>query len=334
MTESIDLEIDALLDAFGDYLVVEKNASENTVEAYMRDLGQWAGYLEDNSINFDRFDISDLYRFLALLRHGEEGPSLTARENITKATQARKLASLKAFYRYCEKKEIITENPMKAVSPPRYRKKLPRPVRAIDLERLLEDSSHSGKRQRKNTGLLELRDKAFFELMYSTGMRVSEIISLDIDEIHWQGRVVDSVKISGKGKKERYVFITELAAQVLTSYFEARRLLIKDKEEQALFVNARGGRLTRRGATFILQQRKKRLGIDKDYTVHSLRHSFATDLLNEGADIRHIQEMLGHASLSTTQNYTKVAREKLQQGFWRHHPHARREPVTKKRSDQ
>ena len=191
---------------------------------------------------------------------------------------------------------------------------------------LLEDSLDE---KSKTTSYTQARDVALWETMYSSGLRISEILSLRprdiLESASDEGiQIRDSVSVMGKGGKTRVVFIGGKAQDALKKYLVFRGELQKQAKTEALFLNARGGALTRRGANYILKKRLLRLNLPHNYSSHSLRHSFATDLLNHGADLRHIQEMLGHASISTTQHYTHVAVEKLKSVFWKAHPHARK----------
>ena len=257
---------------------------------------------------------------------------LSQEKNIGKVSQARATSVLKSFYRFCEMQKIIEENPFKGLRAPRYKKGLPKPIKAVELEILLEGTSDE---RSKTSSYIETRDIALWEAMYSSGLRISEILSLEPEHIIESGigsenfQIKDSIRVLGKGNKNRVVFIGSKAKAALKKYLILRyRLQRCQKQSQgrvnALFLNTKGGALTRRGANYILKKRLQRLELPRNYSSHSLRHSFATDLLNSGADLRHIQEMLGHSSISTTQNYTHVAIEKLQDIFWKAHPHAKK----------
>ncbi|MDH5717295.1 MAG: tyrosine recombinase [Spirochaetia bacterium] len=313
MNKSTNIElvndIDNVIDNFLSYLSLEKNSSENTIESYGSDLSKWAEFLEKENISFIKVEQKNLYAFLS---------SAKDKNNFQKSTMARRIASIKSFYRFLEKNNFIKETPFKNTKPPKYKRKLPRPVRPIDMEVFLEDETGQNIE-------FQIRDKAIWELMYSTGMRISEILSLNIESVaDAEGRIYDSFKVMGKGKKERVVFVGQKCAEVLFQYLKVREYFLKKNEERALFLNNKGTRITRRGGAYLLKKRKDFLKIDAEFTPHSLRHSFATDLLNEGADIRAVQEMLGHSSISTTQNYTAVAKEMLKNTFRNCHPHAKK----------
>lgn len=309
--KKIALDIDLLLDQFLDSLRFLKNLSQNTIEAYGNDLKHWQTFLEHKKINWQDFNHNALTKYMSFL---------SEQKTLSKSSMSRNLAALKSFYRYLETNELIEKNPIRNSRAPKYKRKLPRPVRPLDLERLLED---------KNVSLashLEERDKALWEIMYSCGTRISEALALNITDVfdmtEQPPAVFSSVKVLGKGAQERMVFIGDLAAKALLKYYFLRHQF-PQRQEKALFLNKNGTRLTRRGAALILQKRKQHLQILQECTPHSLRHSFATDLLNSGADIRHVQAMLGHASISTTQTYTQVARERLRDVIRHSHPHSK-----------
>ncbi|MDH4261924.1 MAG: tyrosine-type recombinase/integrase [Spirochaetia bacterium] len=295
-------------EAFFNYLKYEKSVSLNTQLAYESDLNQFIDFLNIESMQWFEVDLKMVYGFLSKIQ--EE-------KSVERSTQARKAACIKAFYLFVEKKELIEKNPLKKMSAPKYRRGLPKPLKPIELEDMLEvDSGQSA--------FIQIRDRALLELLYSSGMRVSEILSLNVQDIlDVSGKIRDSIFIRGKGGKERIVFIGSFAKDALNQY-----LIFSSHEQsqtnQPLFINHHRRRLTRHGAVYIIKRRKLILKGDDKISPHTMRHSFATDMLNSGADIRVIQEMLGHSSISTTQNYTKVAREKLQNTFRNCHPHAKK----------
>jgi len=299
-----------VLGCFLNYLKYEKSVSANTLLAYESDLNQFLNFLATEQMEWENVDPSFVYAFLSAIRQDDGG--------VQRSTQARKAASVKALYAYAEKSEFIEKNPLKKMKAPRYKRSLPRPLRPLELEHMLEDDSGQ-------TEFIQLRDKALMEVMYSSGMRISEVLRLNRDDIFdMNQQAKESIAITGKGNKQRVVFIGSLARsaiKVYQEYISHNRLYTDDFAP--LFINFKGGRLTRHGAIYIMKKRRSLLVGDESVSPHSLRHSFATDLLNSGADIRIVQEMLGHASISTTQNYTKVAREKLQNTFRQCHPHAK-----------
>jgi len=298
-------------DSFFEYLRYEKGASANTRLAYETDLGQFFDFLGGENALWHEVDSKMVYAFLA---------GLQEQKNAGRSTQARKAACIKAFYRYAEKKELIEKNPLVKMKAPKYKRGLPKPLRPLEMETMLEDDSGQSE-------FIQLRDKALLELMYSSGMRISEILRLDVSDIvDFSGKIRDSVVVTGKGNKQRTVFIGSYAKSALNDYLPLagqRRASVEDLPTP-LFINAQGSRLGRHGAIYVMKRRKYILKGDDKISPHAMRHSFATDLLNSGADIRHVQEMLGHSSISTTQNYTRVAKEKLQNTFRNCHPHAKK----------
>ena len=304
------MSLDAHIDRYLDYLVQEKAYSEHTVNAYANDLGQFSDFVEKEQLEWPEITQKDLNHFLA-----------DRAESISKRSKARKVSALKSFYRFMYNREMIESSTFSTWRAPKFRKSLPKPVRRLDLEKLLEEEDN-------RPPALQLRDKALWEMMYSAGARISELLALNLQDLISDGKVAEYVTVRGKGSKERQVFLGNKAREVLNAYLEVRRDILRQNsraEQRALFVNARGGRLGRRGAGYLLRRRRLLLQMNREFTVHSLRHSFATDLIDSGCDIRHVQEMLGHASISTTQNYVQVAKERLMQTFWKAHPHARRD---------
>lgn len=298
-------QLDHALDLFLEHLVVEKAFSQHTIEAYGSDLSQWADYLESEELDWSKVEQKNVYSHISILHHEHE---------MARSSQARKIASIKAFYSYAWRAGWIAGNPMQKLRAPKYKRPLPRPLRPLELESMLEDDSGQDP-------WIQKRDRAILETMYSSGMRISELLSLNVEDVcDFQGAIYESVKVRGKGNKDRVVFLGKESKEALLVYLAVRN---EKANTEALFVNHRGSRLSRRGAAYIMQKRKEQLGSDVPVTPHMLRHSFATDLLNAGADIRSVQEMLGHTSVSTTQNYTHVAKEKIRQTFWDCHPHAR-----------
>ena len=308
------------MDLFFIYLELDKGYSKNTCEAYGSDLRYWSKYVENHNINWREAQSQDIYSFLF---------ELSQKKNISKRSQSRVLSSLKSFYRYCEKESLVDKNMLRNLRSPKHRRGLPHPIKSFEIGMILESNT-------KQSIHLQLRDKALWELMYSAGLRISEILSLDIKDVIESysnvesPEVLDSFKVLGKGGKERIVFIGSYAKKSIQNYLYLRSHKQKNDQrkslerKEALFINGRGERLSRRGAQYILKERLKKLGIFGNYSPHSFRHAFATDLLNQGAELRHIQEMLGHSSISTTQNYTHVAIQKIKDTFYKSHPHANR----------
>lgn len=302
---------DDLSQEYLDYMKHVRNSSPHTLDSYAKDIGQWFLFLEKEQISWNEAQPENLYAFLS----GEFITGAGKKIKLTRVSQARKFSSVKAFYRYCERADILPLSPVKHAKAARYKRGLPRPLRPGEMESLLENETE----QKVN---IQLRDKALWELSYSGGLRISEALSLNFDSVYSNGEFIPDVVIRGKGGKERLVFLGQKCISALEKYFPVRSKWCGTKPVKALFLNMRGLPLSRRGAAYILRMRSARLGISDKITPHSLRHSFATDLLNEGANIRHVQEMLGHSRISTTQNYTQVTKERLMDVYRRSHPHA------------
>lgn len=279
--------------------------SQHTLRAYKIDIRQFLSFMK--SENCPRFeDVNHLFlrKFLAFLRT----------RGYSKRTIARKLASLRSFYKFLCQREIVEHNPAKAVRTPRHEKKLPHFLNINEIESLL--NTPEGKTPS------ELRDKAILETLYSSGIRVSELVGLNNEDVDLAARVI---KVRGKGKKERLAPIGSFAINAIQLYINARTQLKQSAlggQNNALFLNKYGGRLTTRSIARILEKYLKIAGLHQDASPHSLRHSFATHLLDKGADLRAVQELLGHAHLSTTQIYTHVTTERLKQVYNNAHPRA------------
>jgi integrase/recombinase XerC len=228
------------------------------------------------------------------------------------ASVARKLASLRSFFQYWVRKGALDNNPAKDVASPKVPRRLPNFLSIDEVFRLLDSP--------KGTNPLASRDRAILELLYASGLRVSELVGLNIDQIDFTENVI---RVVGKGNKERMVPIGAKAKEAVEKYIEARgHLAGENGDKHAVFVNRRGGRLTPRSVERLIQKYIKACGINKKVTPHVIRHTFATHLLNAGADLRGIQELLGHASLSTTQKYTHVSVDKLMEVYDKAHPKA------------
>ncbi len=238
---------------------------------------------------------------------------LSLEKKIEKKTQSRKLSSLRTFYKYLFREEKVKENPVTNIKFPRMKKRIPKNFSPLEMTKILETEESEDSHR---SPVILSRNKALLEVFYSTGMRVSEMVSC-----RWEDLSSDKtqMKILGKGKKERYVYFGVYAIQALENY----AALYPYEKKGILFRNFRGGGLTTRGIRFILEQFQREIGLDKTITPHKFRHSFATDLLDSGADIRYVQELLGHTSLSTTQIYLTVSKEKLKEVYRKAHPHAK-----------
>lgn len=292
-----------LIHEFINYLSVERGLAMNTLESYGRDLRQYSQYLsgEDDS----ELDSVSRATILNYLMHLQSQGKATA-------TIARRLAALKAFYQFLVREKRIMQDPTANLESPKLEKRLPKVLSVSEVERLLAQPDPA-----QPAGV---RDRAMLELLYATGIRVSELVSLDVTDVNLE---MGYIKCSGKGSKERIVPLGSLAISSCRDYLGgARARLVKDREEGALFVNHHGHRLTRQGFWKIVKKYADDAKIEKEITPHTLRHSFATHLLENGADLRSVQEMLGHADISTTQIYTQVTRGRLKEVYARTHPRA------------
>jgi integrase/recombinase XerC len=285
------------IDKFLRYLRVEKAASPHTLRAYKKDLEEFIGFIKTNP---EHVEIADVRGFIA-----EQ-----IKRGLNKTTASRRLASLRSFYRFLYREGYTKTNPAKLVSNPRLPKLLPRFLSVDDVFNFVERPS--------GAGFINTRDRAILELLYSSGLRVSEISGLSIDEINTKEGFL---KVRGKGRKERMVPIGSKAIDAIKSYL-AERLTLKTNES-FLFLNRRGKRLTERGIRRIVVKYARMVGISGKIGPHSLRHTFATHLLQSGADLRVIQELLGHSSLSTTQKYTHLDVTHLIDVYDKAHPFAK-----------
>jgi integrase/recombinase XerD len=274
-----------------------------TVESYRRDLEHFAAWLGDRVCVADREDIES---YLADLRADGRTP----------ATLARRLAALRSFFRHQTLIGAREDNPAAGIASPRRSRKLPRTLSAVEAERLIEAAAGTTPRA--------LRDTALVELLYGAGLRVSEAVGLERAAIDLDERLVRCV---GKGGKERVVPIGRRAAETIRRYLARGRPFLDRRHRAELFLNSRGGPLTRAGAFLILRKLAERAGLEPERVhPHLLRHSFATHLLEGGADLRSVQEMLGHADLATTELYTHVTDRRRRNTYFAAHPHARRQP--------
>jgi len=299
-----------VIDKFLNYLVVEKGFSENTKFAYQNDLHQLASFVEEEAARrgtippWAAFDRQSMLRYLLELKE----------RRYAATTVARKVAAIKSFFAFLVAEGILRDNPTRDVPSPKVGKSLPRPISIAQARLLLEQPSKLSTPEAK-------RDRAMLELLYATGMRASELVALDLADIDIEGGYV---RCFGKGHKERLIPIYRQAALVLKEYLtEARPHLVRNSEEKALFLNRRGERLTRQGLWQILKGYAKEAGLEAQVTPHTLRHSFATHMLSGGADLRSVQELLGHANISTTQVYTHLTTDHIRRVYEKSHPRAK-----------
>ncbi|MDK2822583.1 MAG: integrase/recombinase XerD [Clostridia bacterium] len=293
-----------LVDEFINFLLIERGLSENTLDSYKRDLLNFIDFLKKNYIN--NLEIIQREHITAYLAH-------LKKKKRAAATISRHIAALKTFFKFLFQEGYIKENPADDLERPKQDKKLPKILSIPEVDRLLEEP----KKLNSATGV---RDKAMLEVLYATGMRVSELINLGINNVNLE---MGYIRCMGKGSKERIIPIGSKAIESLNTYLKwGRNKLLKNPREQAIFLNHHGRKLTRQGFWKILKAHAQKAGIEKEITPHVLRHSFATHLLENGADLRAVQEMLGHADISTTQIYTHLTRKKITRVFKQTHPRA------------
>ncbi len=295
-----------LLD-FLSYLEFERGLSRNTLEAYRTDLLQYGRFLEAREVSALEATPDDVAQFLEQLARGD-----TERAPASPATIHRKSACLRSFYRHLRRDGLLDSDPTATLSAPRRSRKLPHVLTRGEVDKLLA--------QPRGTEPAALRDRALLELMYACGLRASEATGLELGDVDLEDRVL---RARGKGSKERVVPIGQAAAGAVRTYIgRGRPALVKALPETHLFVNFRGGRLTRQGLYKIVRRHATSAGLDDRMSPHTLRHSFATHLLAGGCDLRSVQEMLGHADVSTTQLYTHLSSERLKEVYFRAHPRA------------
>jgi integrase/recombinase XerD len=299
------MEISALISSFLMHVRVEKGLSANTISAYRRDLNKFEEFARKRKLSLESVRRDDLVDFLAGLY----------RQKLESRTVARQLVTLRNFFRFAQIQGLITEDPSINLESPKIRRHLPGYLRLEEVEKLLEQPD-----SKTPTGL---RDRAMLEVLYSTGLRVSELIGLGVNDLDAK---VGCVRCIGKGDKERIVPVGKKALGMVEKYLrEGRPQLLRSAKVSsgpALFINRRGAALSRVGVWKILSAYGRRTGLRVALTPHMLRHSFATHLLERGADLRSVQLMLGHADISTTQIYTHVVEERLKQIYKAHHPRA------------
>jgi integrase/recombinase XerD len=294
---------------FLDHLTIERGRSVHTVAAYRRDLERYATFLRARGImDARRVDERAVTAHVAAVSASTYGDGRSYRAS----SVVRALSSVRAFHRFLLRDGKISSDPTAAVIRPKLPRSLPKPLSVDEVARVLAQPDRSAK---------GLRDRAVLETLYGAGLRISELVGLDVDDLDLQE---GSVRVLGKGGKERDVPIGRYARDAISAYLtRVRPQIVTARSRSALFLNLRGGRLTRQGCTGIVQQHAAGAGIRKKVSPHTFRHSFATHLLEGGADVRVVQELLGHASVATTQVYTLVTREHLREVYFTSHPRAR-----------
>lgn len=292
-----------IIDEYLHFIMIEKGLSKNTVAAYRRDLNHYKAFLEQEKIgNIDNIDRYTITLFLGFLK--DQGKSAK--------TLARISATVRGFHQFALREKYAVKDPTVVMESPKYERNLPDILSIAEVDKFLATPDTS-----KITGK---RDLVMLELLYATGMRVSELISLNTDDVN---TVMGFVRVFGKGNKERIIPIGDHMIELLDTYINNTRYKMLKKElTDSLFLNFHGKRLTRQGFWKIMRQIKEDAGINKKLTPHTLRHSFATHLLENGADLRAVQEMLGHADISTTQLYTHISKKQIREVYKNTHPRA------------
>lgn len=286
------------IEEFIDYLRFEKKYSENTISSYKRDLNKTNTYIKKD---FAKLNKKDIQNYIQKISKSENASSVS-----------RSISTLKSFYKFLELNKYTSLNPLTTITNPKTVKKLPKILSEEEIEKLLDINLKTD---------FDYRNKAMLELMYSSGLRVSELINLNVNDIDLSNA---SVRIFGKGSKERIIPLNDYAIDALNNYILThRRSLFKHGESNYLFLNNHGNKMTRQGFFKILEKIAKEKGIKSELSPHTLRHSFATHLLKHGADLRSIQELLGHSDISTTQIYTHITSERLQKNYEEFHPHGK-----------
>lgn len=293
---------------FLDYLTIERNVSPNTVTAYREDIESFIGFLCNDYLTMgrDQLDLRkvDHLAIRSYLAH-------LSRRKLARASVARQLSALRTFFKFLVREGVVEANPARTVATPKREKHLPAVLQTSDVALLLEQPDTS-----TNLGI---RDAAWLELLYASGLRISELVGIDLDDIELRAKLV---KVKGKGSKERIVPFGSKAEAALRAWLAVRGQIVRDIEEPAVFLNYRGERITTRSIRRLFDDYVRDASLRSGVSPHTMRHSFATHLLNAGADLRGIQELLGHASLSTTQKYTHLNDWQLIAVYKKAHPRA------------
>lgn len=286
---------------FLEFIKEDKKLSENTLQSYRRDIIQFEDYLDENKLSYQKVTEEDMKKYFSHLQQIGKKTS----------TISRNIASIRSFYQFLVRNKKVKKDPTDKIQSPKVEKKAPSVLTSSEIELLLE--------QPKNIDLKGIRDKAMLEFAYATGMRVTEIISLNIEDVNLK----DGLVTCKTGSRQRNIPLGSLSLKALADYIEnSRPILIKDEKVTALFVNTNGQRLTRQGFWKIVKYYKEQAHITKDITPHVLRHSFATHLLQNGADLKSIQTMLGHSDISSTQVYMQFQDESIKNIYKHAHPRA------------
>ncbi len=286
------------IELFCNYLLIDKKYSSNTITAYHNDLMKFMNFCHKEIGNIDTNDVKAYLRNLT--QHEEN-----------KTTIARNISTLRSFYKFLMIEKVVSHNPMENIELPKLDKRLPNTLDEEDIDKLLDI---------KTSDAFSYRNKAMLELMYATGLRVSELVNLKVHDIDLDMALVQTM---GKGSKERIIPIGDYALYYINEYLtNYRDSMLKREYNDYLFLNNHGKKMTRQGFFKILKKIAQENGVEKNFSPHTLRHSFATHLLNHGADLRSIQELLGHSDISTTQIYTHVSNRQLRENYDEFHPHS------------
>lgn len=292
-------KIDKLIEDFLRYLLIDKGYSKNTISSYRQDLDRFNDYFNNKNIN--DIDSNDLKNYIKSLN-----------KKLTEKSISRSISCLKSFYKFLIIEKVIKDNPTDGLYMPKVKKSLPNIMSVEDVTKLLDI---------KLDDHFSYRNKAMLELMYATGLRVSELVELKLNDVDFSD---DIVRIMGKGSKERIIPMGDFAKTYLEEYiYNHRNLMLKGNNCEYIFLNNHGKKMTRQGFFKIIKKLASDIGISTEISPHTLRHSFASHLLKYGADLRTIQELLGHSDISTTQIYTHVANEELRKNYDEYHPHGK-----------
>lgn len=298
------MKMDEMIEKFLEYLDKELNYSTKTIEDYRYDLSIYTNYIKTNKINYLTINKSEIMQFLKMLDD----------HKYTNKSISRILSGIRSFYNYLVEVKIIKENIFKRIRNPKIEKKLPNYLNIVELETILDSISED-----TTEGILE---KCLFELIYSTGIRVSETSDIRLKDIDLKEF---SIRIIGKGNKERIVYFGESARVILEKYLSIRNELLIKGECDYLFINKNGNKMSRQSIEYMINKIVKNSNLKHKISPHTLRHTFATHLLDNGADIRSVQEMLGHENLNTTEIYTHVSNERLRAAYLKYHPNKNRQ---------
>ncbi|MGN6522229.1 MAG: site-specific tyrosine recombinase XerD [Actinomycetes bacterium] len=304
------MPVEVAVRGYLDHLAVERGLAANTLESYRRDLRRYRSYLRQHGVSsLNDVDARAVESFLRALREGDD-----EHQPLSASSAGRAVVAVRGLHKFALREGWLQDDPASEVRPPATPKRLPKAIPLSEVEALLEAAG-------VGEGARPLRDRALLEVLYGCGARISEAVGLDVDDVDLEQA---SVRLLGKGSKERLVPLGSFARRAVEAYLVRARpeLAAQGRGTAALFLNARGGRLTRQGAWGILHNAADRAGLTGHLTPHTLRHSFATHLLDGGADVRVVQELLGHASVTTTQLYTLVTVDRLREVYAAAHPRA------------